>query len=152
MAADERLFFLLQSAAHRLRVEGDRRCLAAGGVTTAQLGALLAVHDRPGLTQRELAAELGQRESAITAMTGRLIDAGLIVRQPHPRQHRALVLDLTAEGTATLARLRPVIESFNGELRALLGDAFGPTSEALRHLAGWPGPAVVVREGNPEGL
>ncbi|MBB1152993.1 MarR family transcriptional regulator [Amycolatopsis sp. DR6-1] len=139
MAADERLFFLLQSAAHRLRVEGDRRCLAAGGVTTAQLGALLAVYDQPGLTQRELAAELGQRESAITAMTGRLIDAGLIVRQPHPEQHRALVLDLTAEGTATIARLRPVIESFNRELHALLGDAFGPTSEALRYLAGWPG-------------
>ncbi|WP_406637867.1 MarR family winged helix-turn-helix transcriptional regulator [Amycolatopsis sp. WGS_07] len=139
MAADERLFFLLQSAAHRLRVEGDRRCLAAGGVTTAQLGALLAVHDQPGLTQRELAAELGQRESAITAMTARLVEAGLIVRQQHPEQHRALVLDLTPEGTATLARLRPVIESFNGELHALLGDAFGPTSEALRYLAGWPG-------------
>ncbi|WP_208720254.1 MarR family winged helix-turn-helix transcriptional regulator [Amycolatopsis circi] len=139
MAADERLFFLLQSAAHRLRVEGDRRCLAAAGVTTSQLGALFAVHDQPGLTQRELAAELGQRESAITAMTARLIEAGLIVRQQHPEQHRALVLDLTPEGNATLARLRPVIESFNRELHKLLGDAFGPTSEALRQLAGWPG-------------
>ena len=139
MAADERLFFLLQSAAHRLRVDGDRRCLAAAGVTTAQLGALLAVHDQPGLTQRALAAELGQRESAVTPMIGRLTEAGLIARQPHPEQHRALVLNLTAEGTKAIARLRPVIAEFNSELHALLGEAFGPTSQALRQLASWPG-------------
>jgi len=137
MAADERLFFLLQSAAHRLRVEGDRRCLAAAGVTTAQLGALLAVHDQPGLTQRALAAELGQRESAVTPMIGRLTDAGLIVRTPHPDQHRALVLHLTDEGTAAIDRLRPVLAEVNGELRGLLGEAFGPTSQALRSLAEW---------------
>ncbi|WP_020665100.1 MarR family winged helix-turn-helix transcriptional regulator [Amycolatopsis benzoatilytica] len=138
MAADERLFFLLQSAAHRLRVDGDRRCLAAAGVTTAQLGALLAVHDQPGLTQRALAAELGQRESAVTPMIGRLTEAGLISRQPHPEQHRALVLNLTEEGNSAIARLRPVIAQFNRELRALLGDAFGPTSQALKDLARWP--------------
>ncbi len=56
----------------------DRRCLAAAGVTTAQLGALFAVRDEPGITQQRLARALGLRESAVTALVGRLTAAGLV--------------------------------------------------------------------------
>ncbi|MGW1747446.1 MarR family winged helix-turn-helix transcriptional regulator [Streptomyces sp. NPDC002092] len=73
---DQRLYFLLQRAAHQLRTTVDRRCLAAAGVTTAQLGALFAVRDQPGLTQQDLARVLGLRESAVTALVGRLTAAG----------------------------------------------------------------------------
>lgn len=73
---DQRLYFLLQRAAHRLRTTADRRCLAAAGVTTAQLGALFAVRDEPGITQQRLARALGLRESAVTALVGRLHRGG----------------------------------------------------------------------------
>ncbi|GHG20761.1 MULTISPECIES: MarR family winged helix-turn-helix transcriptional regulator [Amycolatopsis] len=133
--SDQRLFFLLQQAAHRLRVAADRRCLAAAGITTAQLGALFAVREG-GLTQRDLAARLGQRESAVTAMVTRLVEARLVAKQPHPREHRAVVLQLTAAGEEALTRVAPEIEEFNAQLRAVLGEAgFRQTAEAVGKLA-----------------
>lgn len=135
---DQRLFFLLQRAAHRLRTTADRRCLAAAGVTTAQLGALFAVQDQPGITQRELAGILGLRESAVTAIAGRLIMAGLLLKQAHPREHRAVVLELTEAGAAALRAAQPEVDRLNEELRALLGgDGFVRTAGALHTLAYW---------------
>ncbi|WP_242584004.1 MarR family winged helix-turn-helix transcriptional regulator [Amycolatopsis sp. 195334CR] len=134
---EQRLYFLLQRAAHELRVDADRRCLGAAGITTAQLGALFAVRETPGLTQRDLAATLGQRESAITAMVNRLTGAGLLARERHPEQHRAVQLALTDEGESALDRLRPELDRFNAELRALLGDDFDDTVAALAKLAGF---------------
>jgi len=133
---DQRLYFLLQRAAHRLRTSVDRRCLAAAGVTTAQIGALFAVQEQPGLTQQELARVLGLRESAVTALVGRLAKAGLLSKQAHPRQHRAVVLELTHAGAAALDAAQPEIDRFNAELRALLGDdGFVRTAGALHRLA-----------------
>lgn len=135
---DQRLFFLLQRAAHQLRTTADRRLLAAAGVTTAQLGALFAVHDRPGITQQELARTLGLRESAVTGLVGRLAAAGLVAKGAHPREHRAVVLELTQTGRAALHRARPEADRFNAELRALFGtEGFTRTAEALHELADW---------------
>lgn len=135
---DQRLFFLLQRAAHRLRTTADRRCLAAAGVTTAQLGALFAVQDRPGITQQELARALGLRESAVTALVGRLTAADLLLKRAHPREHRAVVLELTETGSAALCAARPEVDRFNAELRELLGDdGFLRTAGALQRLARW---------------
>ncbi|MFJ1969862.1 MarR family winged helix-turn-helix transcriptional regulator [Streptomyces sp. NPDC087903] len=135
---DERLFFLLQQAAHRLRTAADRRCLAAAGITTAQLGALFAVHDRPGITQQQLARALGLRESAVTALVGRLTTAGVLAKGAHPREHRAVVLELTDAGVAALRAARPEIDRFNAELRELLGaDGFTRTAAAMDRLAHW---------------
>lgn len=135
---DQRLYFLLQRAAHRLRTTADRRCLAAAGVTTAQIGALFAVHDEPGITQQQLARTLGLRESAVTGLVGRLTGAGLLARRAHPRQHRAVVLELTEAGAAALQAARPEIDRFNAELRAVLGeDGFSRTAAAMHRLAHW---------------
>lgn len=135
---DQRLYYLLQRAAHRLRTTLDRRCLAAAGVTTAQLGALFAVQESSGITQQELAHTLGLRESAITALVGRLTTAGLLSRRAHPRQHRAVVLELTEAGEAALKAAQPEIDRFNAEVRALLGDdGFGQTAAAMKRLAYW---------------
>ena len=135
---DQRLFFLLQRAAHRLRTTVDRRCLAAAGVTTAQLGALFAVRDRPGITQQQLARTLGLRESAVTALAGRLTTAGLLLKQAHPREHRAVVLELTEAGAAALRAAQPEVDRFNAQMRELLGDdGFVRTAGALHQLAHW---------------
>lgn len=133
---DQRLFFLLQRAAHRLRLDADRRCLAAAGITTPQLGALFAVRDRPGVTQRQLAGVLGLRESAVTSLVARLAAAGLLTRGAHPSEHRAVVLELSDGGLAALRAAQPEIDRFNAELRAVLGDEdFTRTLAALRTLA-----------------
>ncbi|MEU6218961.1 MarR family transcriptional regulator [Streptomyces sp. NPDC047022] len=135
---DERLFFLLQRAAHRLRTTADRRLLAAAGITTAQLGALFAVDERPGLTQQHLARSLGLRESAVTGLVGRLAAAGLVAKRTHPEEHRAVVLELTEAGRGALDSARPEIDRFNAQARALLGaDGFTTTAAALHDLAHW---------------
>ncbi|ROO86864.1 DNA-binding MarR family transcriptional regulator [Actinocorallia herbida] len=135
-ASDDRLYFLLQRAAHRLRIDADRLCKDAAGITTAQLGALFAVRDDPGVTQQGLARVLGLRESAVTALVGRLDAAGLIARRPHPAEHRAVSLHLTTHGAAALESARPAIDGFNAALRARLGDAdFLRTAAALALLA-----------------
>jgi DNA-binding MarR family transcriptional regulator len=135
---DQRLYYLLQRAAHRLRTTLDRRCLAAAGVTTAQLGALFAVQESPGITQQELAHTLGLRESAVTGLVGRLTLAGLLSRQAHPRQHRAVVLELTPTGEEALKAAQPEIDRFNAEVRAVLGDdGFDETALAMKRLAYW---------------
>ncbi|MFI9345298.1 MarR family winged helix-turn-helix transcriptional regulator [Streptomyces sp. NPDC052773] len=136
--SDHRLFFLLQRAAHTLRLTADRRCLAAAGVTTAQLGALFAVQDQPGLTQQQLARTLGLRQSAVTPLVGRLTAAGLVTKSAHPREHRAVVLELTEAGAAALHAAGPEIDRFNAELRDLLGDdGFAQASAAMHKLAHW---------------
>ena len=135
---DQRLYFLLQRAAHQLRIIADRRCVAAAGVTTAQLGALFAVRQQPGLTQQQLAGILGLRESAVTGLVTRLGAAGLISKRAHPHEHRAVILDLTEEGVSVLRSARPVIDRYNAELRTALGDdQFRQTASALQKLAYW---------------
>ncbi|MFK4105913.1 MarR family winged helix-turn-helix transcriptional regulator [Streptomyces sp. NPDC019531] len=135
---DQRLYFLLQRAAHRLRTTADRRCLAAAGITTAQLGALFAVRDEPGVTQQRLARTLGLRESAVTGLVGRLTAAGLVAKEPHPREHRAVVLELTEAGAEALRAAQPEIDRFNAELRGLLGaDGFAGAAAAMNRLAHW---------------
>ncbi|MFJ4523950.1 MarR family winged helix-turn-helix transcriptional regulator [Streptomyces sp. NPDC088810] len=135
---DQRLFFLLQRAAHTLRLTADRRCLAVAGVTTAQLGALFAVRDQRGLTQQELARTLGLRQSAVTPLVARLTAAGLVARHAHPHDHRAVVLELTDAGAAAVRAAGPEIDRFNAEMRALLGDdGFADTASALHKLAHW---------------
>lgn len=135
---DQRLYFLLQRAAHRLRTDADRRCLAAAGVTTAQLGALFAVRERPGVTQRRLAQALGLGESAITSLVARLTKAGLVTKEAHPSQHRAVVLKLTSMGEESLEAARPEIDRFNGQVRELLGEeGFDQTARSLERLAHW---------------
>ncbi|WP_372487985.1 MarR family winged helix-turn-helix transcriptional regulator [Streptomyces guryensis] len=90
----------------------------------------------PGLTQQELARVLGLRESAVTALVGRLTAAGLLLKQAHPREHRAVRLELTEAGTAALRAAQPEVDLLNAELRALLGDdGFVWTAGALRQLA-----------------
>ncbi|MDC0766806.1 MarR family winged helix-turn-helix transcriptional regulator [Streptomyces sp. HD] len=138
---DLRLFFLLQRAAHRLRTGFDRRLQTAAGITTAQLGALYAVRDEPGISQQRLARVLGLRESAVTGLVGRLTAAGLVAKRAHPREHRAVVLELTADGAAALDAAQPEVDRFNVEARALLGDdGFTRTAEAMRALAFWESP------------
>jgi MarR family transcriptional regulator, organic hydroperoxide resistance regulator len=140
---DQRIYLLIQRVAHRLRIWADRRCLDAAGITTAQAGVLFVLVDRPKTTQRELAAELGLRESAVTAMTRRLLDAGLVERHASPTDHRAFPLSLTRRGERAIDAVRPVLDDFNAALRRTLGvEGRSGLAAALRTLltAGEPEP------------
>lgn len=55
---------------------------------------------------REIADALGMTARNMTAITDSLEETGLVRRTPHPRDRRATVVELTAEGKAAALRAR----------------------------------------------
>jgi DNA-binding MarR family transcriptional regulator len=121
--ARHRFFYLLNLARHRVHKRADRLCQERLGVSGAQLGALFVVVERPGLRQREVADALGYNESAITALTHRMIDADLLERRPDPDDGRVSLVFATAHGNRVVARARPVLAELNARLTGDFCDA-----------------------------
>lgn len=119
-AADQRLYFLLQRAAHGLKNAADHRLKNAAKITTAQAAVLAVVKAEGALSQRQLADTLKQRESAMTMMVERLLKAGYISRDRSESDARAWVLSLASTGAAALAAVE---EPFN-EINGILDEAF----------------------------
>lgn len=137
--SDERIYHLLQLAAHRMRIYADEQCVAAAGVTTAQAAALHVIAGEPGITQRGVALALKQRESAMTAMVRRLCEAGLLERQESESDSRAWALFLTDQGKAALADMRGPLDQINQRLGAAIGDSDARLfATILRSLAAGP--------------
>ncbi|MFJ8599859.1 MarR family transcriptional regulator [Streptomyces shenzhenensis] len=109
----------------------------------AAVGALYAVRDRPGLTRlRESAVTAagpptyGRRSAGLRPPVRRLTVAGPPAQAPHPREHRAVVLEPAEAGNTALDAARPAADRFDAEPRALLGpDGSARTGEALRRPA-----------------
>jgi DNA-binding MarR family transcriptional regulator len=76
-----------------------------------ELAALEHLVSRGGLTPGELGHRLGLTSGGVTALTGRLIDAGYVCRERHPSDGRMRVLGATSAGVEFLdAHLEPVLD------------------------------------------
>lgn len=118
-----RLYFRLQRTAHILKKAADRRLIEAAGITTAQAAALAVIaSEHQGVTQKHVAEQLGQNESAITAMVARLEKLGYAKRQRHPDDARARVLRVTAKGEEALDAMTGPFRSVNRRLDKALVD------------------------------
>lgn len=115
-SAENRIYFRLQLAAHRLQKRADRALIDAAGITTTQAAALVLIQRDGPATQRHIAAILGTNESALTTLASRLQQQGLIARQRDPADGRAWLLSVTEQGRAALAGAEK---------------AFGPVNTAL---------------------
>lgn len=123
-ASDHRVFHMLQLAAHKAKTHADRGALAETGVTAAQAAVMHVISRTPGATQKQVADQLKQKEPAVTAMVGRLMEGGFLARAPSPTDGRAWALRLTTRGEAALAGFRAPLDQLNAGLtRALGGDA-----------------------------
>ncbi len=118
-ASKSRLYHRLQLAAHRLQKSADRALLAAAEVTTAQ-AAVLTLVARGAATQREVATQLGINESALTAMTQRLLRMGLLERVRDEEDARAWQLRLSGDGRAALKRIEQPFKSINQTIETVL--------------------------------
>ena len=78
-------------------------------VTLVQFAALDTLEKNPNLDQAGLAKRIGYDRATIGGVVKRLEAKGLVGRTPDPDDRRAFRLALSAEGTALLARLRPVV-------------------------------------------
>lgn len=128
----ERLYHLLQTAAHRLKVMADRDSQDAAGVTAAQAAVMFVISREGATTQRRVAEQLQLNESAVTGMVGRLMGAGYVARAPSPTDGRAWQVSLTEAGEKALDRFRTHLAALNRQIT----DALGGEAEVARFAGG----------------
>jgi DNA-binding MarR family transcriptional regulator len=93
------------------------------GVPQIEATALEHLHAVGGLTPGELGHRLGLTSGGVTALTGRMIDAGYVARERHPADGRMRVLTITPAGVERLREHMepvrdPVCEALAGLERA----------------------------------
>ncbi|MFZ5719252.1 MAG: MarR family winged helix-turn-helix transcriptional regulator [Pseudomonadota bacterium] len=131
-AGRERLYHLLQTAAHRLKVRADRDSEGVAGVTAAQAAVMFVIAREGSTTQRSVARQLKLNESAVTGMVGRLMEAGYVQRTPSPTDGRAWQVALSPTGEAALDRFRVNLDVLNRQIT----EALGGEAEVVRFAAG----------------
>jgi len=98
------------------------------GLPQIELTALEHLDALGGLTPGALGHRLGLTSGGVTALTGRLIEAGFVTRRRHPEDGRMRMLALTPAGAE---RLRDYMEPVLEPLDDALGDLAEPVAEAL---------------------
>jgi DNA-binding MarR family transcriptional regulator len=106
------------------------------GVPQVALTALEHLDALGGLTPGALGHRLGLTSGGVTALTGRLIDAGLVTRERHPEDGRMRVLAVTPAGAERLREyMQPVLEPVHEALGELTGVEAELLARILHELA-----------------
>jgi len=125
---------LLWQVTTRWRTAVDR-ALAPIGLTHAQYSLLASLYglalrgDRP--SQRELADAAGLEPIYVSKLTRGLEKAGLLVREEHPDDPRALALTLTERGTDVVQQAITIVRGLQDELTAPIGGTGGRRNREL---------------------
>src|SRR5215207_3938282 len=129
---DESLSLLIGRVAKEFSRAFDHVLVAAGGSTPTWqvLRALSAGEHR---TQADLAAAIGVRQPTLTHHLDAMERAGLVSREREDANRRIQRVTVTESGRQLFLRLRRAAASFDGRLRAGLGD--GDVAELRRLLA-----------------
>ena len=130
--ADESLGFFVTRTARDLSRALDDALVTAGGSTPTWL-VLLALSNGPHATQRELAEAVGVRQPTLVHHLDAMERAGLVTRVREPDNRRVQQVGLTETGERLFLRLRRAAASFDGRLRAGLGET---DVDELRRLLG----------------
>jgi len=93
--------------AHFAAEERFAREFADEQITPRQKAALIAVYQRPGLSQNMLAEHLFMDRNTVAEMTTRLVARRLLERRPSAGDRRAHELFLAPDGAAMLNRVIP---------------------------------------------
>jgi len=128
----------ITQALERLELAGSYHRAARArqiGVPQIELTALEHLEAMGGLTPGELGHRLGLTSGGVTALTGRLVDAGYVTRERHPEDGRMRVLALSPAGAERLGEhMAPVREPVEEALAALDGEHAELLGRVLREL------------------
>lgn len=111
-------FLLAQVGAHAAKAYAER--LAPLQLSPPHAGILRRLARRSGMSQRELATELGMHASRLVGVVDELEGMGLVARQGNQDDRRANSLELTPKGRETLSALGRVSCEHNDALGAAL--------------------------------
>ena len=101
------------------------------GVPQIELTVLEHLDASGGLTPGELGHRLGLTSGGVTALTGRLMDAGYLTRERHPADGRMRVLTLSPAGAE---RLREHMAPVRAPVDDGLAGLAGPDAELIARL------------------
>lgn len=106
------------------------------GTRQVELAALEHLVLRGGLTPGELGHRLGLTSGGVTALTGRLIEAGYVRRERHPSDGRMRVLGATEAGAEFLrAHVEPVLDVAEAALSGLSDEDAALVADVLELVA-----------------
>jgi DNA-binding MarR family transcriptional regulator len=122
-----------------LRLARELRREQIGGVSPQQVGLLVVIKYRPGVTVGELATEEHVSTAAMSKRISRLERDGLVARTKSEADRRCIGLTLTDEGQRTLRRVRSRrtawlasrLSSLSREELAAVGAAAEPLARLL---------------------
>jgi len=131
--------------------EIDERAGALVGLTETQRQLLECLSGKVLLSNSQLCVLLGRVQSSVSELTDRLVQRGLITREPH-RDRRKSNFKLTPDGARALAEFNQVraralssrLASYSDESMVRLVESLGHLAQALRR----PG-AVAGGESDP---
>ena len=101
-------------------------------VTRQQIGTLLALHRKPGASQRHLVDATGIDKSTLKEMLGRMVKRGWVRRERDLNDSRAWTMHLTPEGLGLLIGRIDKVEAAQREILSPL--PAGDRVILLRHL------------------
>ena len=105
------------------------------GITTAQADALTVLAQAGPISLKDLGGLLIAEAGHPSRLVDRLVDAGLVTRQPAEADRRRVVLSLTAEGRRKAKQVDAAREQALAAGRQLLGDRdFEPLLAVMREL------------------
>lgn len=90
--------------------------LAQRGLTRARAELLWQLQRKPKRTQRELSQVLRCTPRNVTDLVDTLEASGLVTREPHPSDRRAILVSLTRRGKSEVARMQSGSEALAGTL------------------------------------
>lgn len=99
------------------------RRMAAHDLRPVTFTLLMLADSNPGITSSQLCALLAIQSSNLVGLVKQLLDRGLITRQPHPNDGRAMGLHLTPAGRALLKKAGDTAAEADLESTARLTDA-----------------------------
>jgi DNA-binding MarR family transcriptional regulator len=126
--------YLLWRLATKWRAAVDR-AVAPLGLTHAQYSLLAPLYglSRAGTrpSQRELADFTGLEPIYVSKLARALESSGLVAREEHPSDPRAVSLRLTSKGSGIAVRAIEVVRRLQDELTAPIGGVNGERNRAL---------------------
>ncbi len=118
-AAPPTLLYLMKQVELAVRARLDELVRPAG-LTALQYTALTVLERHPDLTSAHLARNSFVTAQSMADMIATLRSRGLIDRHQDPADRRRLVLALTDEGRALLARYRPAVRDLEAQMLSLM--------------------------------
>lgn len=100
-------------------------------LTPVQYAALAAIATHAGMDQATLAGTIAYDRTTITGVIDRLVQKGLVGRQPSPRDRRAHELQITAAGKKMLRNIEPAVEAAQ---KSMLRGLTATEAKELMHL------------------